>query len=643
MIFNNNGEQILVPFDYYVEQCNPFSDMNVLSEAYGIDTTGFKRIVEDIIEFVEKSIRYLKNKFITDKKIKKINDNKDVIIRKLSNNNFSNITYEGYEIDFNKFNDILNKFGEICDNNDINKIHDILPCNFNDKQKFENSIFESIVKKNVKKSISDFINNENINTYFVHLSEYKFTVNQYENLLKILKDFRKNKGLKDNQQEIESIKYIYAYAKVLMRVMFIHIDQIIDLCTMVLDSKESVEECNNDIDCMILLSNNDINKYERLNENLFLESRPDYILDLIINEAENNKKNKSFKEVFINIRNKFNQLIQNAISLFDQLFRNYEKFINSNLNTIKKYAELVKSKYSIMGYKYNIFGDTSSNNKNAMTNINNVIDKYFYNYNGEDVLINNNEGDITLINTKICSSLVNKTCKPSELDKQAKLFIRGSGEPIKLTIDNLGGIDNIIKRVTDCKNIKNTLKDIKSKFNDFMDDINLKTDSETYIISREKYMVVHRSYVLITKFINICLKETQNERNQYFRICKDMCKQKFDEEKYIKSIEETYDIDIIKKAIAEKDIIALREMVSSIIFVDRNFSKNRFYDILNYVNSKLNIMDECGLKGELISDTKTNYSQDDFSKALHLLENNFCYERIEDVKKIGRKLYPIKK
>lgn len=100
---------------------------------------------------------------------------------------------------------------------------------------------------------------------------------------------------------------------------------------------------------------------------------------------------------------------------------------------------------------------------------------------------------------------------------------------------------------------------------------------------------------------------------------------------------------IIEKAIAEKDITVLRESVASLILIDRNFSKSSFYDMLNYVNSKLNIMDKCGLKGELISELKKEYSKDDFVKALYLLENNFCNERIEDVKKIGRTLYPIQK
>ena len=43
----------------------------------------------------------------------------------------------------------------------------------------------------------------------------------------------------------------------------------------------------------------------------------------------------------------------------------------------------------------------------------------------------------------------------------------------------------------------------------------------------------------------------------------------------------------------------------------------------------------------MITDQKSSpYTQDDFIEAVAKLKNNFCDERIEDVKKIGKMLYP---
>ena len=49
------------------------------------------------------------------------------------------------------------------------------------------------------------------------------------------------------------------------------------------------------------------------------------------------------------------------------------------------------------------------------------------------------------------------------------------------------------------------------------------------------------------------------------------------------------------------------------------------------------------VKGSLISEGKTTYSEDDFADAVFLLKENFCKERIADVKKIGRAVYGKKK
>ena len=44
-------------------------------------------------------------------------------------------------------------------------------------------------------------------------------------------------------------------------------------------------------------------------------------------------------------------------------------------------------------------------------------------------------------------------------------------------------------------------------------------------------------------------------------------------------------------------------------------------------------------KKQLVSDEKSEYTAEDFSEAVFLLKENFCKERINDVKKIGKALY----
>lgn len=99
---------------------------------------------------------------------------------------------------------------------------------------------------------------------------------------------------------------------------------------------------------------------------------------------------------------------------------------------------------------------------------------------------------------------------------------------------------------------------------------------------------------------------------------------------------------IIEKALAEKNKASLKRALGNIIFADRNFSTNEFNDVFRYINDKIEIL-EPTLIGELISEEKSEYNDSDFNNAVFELTENFCKERIEDVKKIGRTLYPIQK
>lgn len=97
--------------------------------------------------------------------------------------------------------------------------------------------------------------------------------------------------------------------------------------------------------------------------------------------------------------------------------------------------------------------------------------------------------------------------------------------------------------------------------------------------------------------------------------------------------------DSIEKAILENDIERLREGIGSICYVDGAFSTGEFDEVVNYVLQKGIRLKDSELKGKLVSDKKSNYTEDDFVNAVFELKNNFCDERIRDVKKIGRSLY----
>ena len=84
--------------------------------------------------------------------------------------------------------------------------------------------------------------------------------------------------------------------------------------------------------------------------------------------------------------------------------------------------------------------------------------------------------------------------------------------------------------------------------------------------------------------------------------------------------------DVIENGIANQDIKALREALGSICYTSRDFSSGEFDDMVKYVESK----------GIRIKDDRL---VGDFAKALFELKKNFCDERIEDVKIIGKKLY----
>lgn len=98
--------------------------------------------------------------------------------------------------------------------------------------------------------------------------------------------------------------------------------------------------------------------------------------------------------------------------------------------------------------------------------------------------------------------------------------------------------------------------------------------------------------------------------------------------------------DAIEKGIEKKDVQALREAIGSICYTSRDFSSGEFDEAVKYVESKgIKIKDEQLIGTPTITSQKSTYTDDDFADAIFELKENFCDERIEDVKTIGKKLY----
>ena len=95
----------------------------------------------------------------------------------------------------------------------------------------------------------------------------------------------------------------------------------------------------------------------------------------------------------------------------------------------------------------------------------------------------------------------------------------------------------------------------------------------------------------------------------------------------------------IENGIAKNDVNGLREAIGSICYTSRDFSSGEFDEIVRYVTGKgVQLKDE-PLKGMLVSTGKTMFTDEDYARAIFELKKNFCDERINDVKAIGKVLY----
>lgn len=104
-----------------------------------------------------------------------------------------------------------------------------------------------------------------------------------------------------------------------------------------------------------------------------------------------------------------------------------------------------------------------------------------------------------------------------------------------------------------------------------------------------------------------------------------------------------YKYDAIESGIEKNDIKALRRALGNICYTNRNFSNGEFDEVVCYVESKgIKLKDDALVGDPTISSQKSAFTDEDFAMAVLELKENFCDERIQDVKTIGKKLYTAK-
>ncbi|MBR1442582.1 MAG: hypothetical protein IJ583_03505 [Firmicutes bacterium] len=99
----------------------------------------------------------------------------------------------------------------------------------------------------------------------------------------------------------------------------------------------------------------------------------------------------------------------------------------------------------------------------------------------------------------------------------------------------------------------------------------------------------------------------------------------------------------VRKCIEEKDLTSLREYIGTIIYTDRAFLHGEFEAAIKYITEDCYLVELFEpfngyppLKSKI---TNIAFSKTDFTEAVYELKNNFCRERIEDIKMIGRIVY----
>lgn len=275
-----------------------------------------------------------------------------------------------------------------------------------------------------------------------------------------------------------------------------------------------------------------LNEFAELYGELY--SQPKYIFEMTTSSREKKKIGEFIKDAATKMVEGLNRLIQNAIALFDRLFKIYDKFISQNKDKIIKNADLIGKDFSINGYKYNII----SGNNDAITKIDDIIRNTFANFDSDKVLEDETiKGTIDNVERDIIYKLIG-TRNLADFEKNVNESLRGK-EMVKLTLSDLGGIDAIINNITEAKKVQDKLKLIKKDFNQFMRDLNITYES---VDGEEKdpaaFAAIQKAYSVMIKYLNICIRNLKDERNQSFQICKKLANAKIPEERGTKPVSE---------------------------------------------------------------------------------------------------------
>lgn len=99
-------------------------------------------------------------------------------------------------------------------------------------------------------------------------------------------------------------------------------------------------------------------------------------------------------------------------------------------------------------------------------------------------------------------------------------------------------------------------------------------------------------------------------------------------------------------SIKKKDKEAIKTSLYAIIMSDKRMENGVFDENLRYIEEKIKEDSEIDIyekldtnKKPLLSQEKSEYTRDDFTDAAIYLTENFCKERIDDVRKIGQAVY----
>lgn len=107
--------------------------------------------------------------------------------------------------------------------------------------------------------------------------------------------------------------------------------------------------------------------------------------------------------------------------------------------------------------------------------------------------------------------------------------------------------------------------------------------------------------------------------------------------------------EYLREHLEKKEIKKIASDLSVMVYTDRTLSDGRLKEMLKYIKTSYpdvyeQLIEKCdesqfkrlAQNGELVV---KEINEDTFADAVFALENNFCYERIEDIRVLGKYLY----